>query len=189
MKKIIAIFFGIHAVIFEIVFPRPRKRWDRDRYDCAIVCGYPADDTGKPSGPMKARVKKAAQLWKKKKVNYIILSGGAVRNTFSEAEVMKDYAGSLGIPQEYLVTEKQSVSTYHNMMYSKDVMKMCGFQNCVVVTSGWHLRKANHYARKFGLSYVMCKSDRPEGEGMFLGLLWCAVTNLHMYFNMFRGYW
>lgn len=189
MKKIIAIFLGIHAVIFEIVFPRPGRRWDRDRYDCAIVCGYPADHKGNPSGLMKTRVKKAVELWKKKKVNYIILSGGAVRNEFAEAEVMKDYAGSLGVPQEYLITEKQSVSTYHNMMYSRDIMKMCGFKNCVVVTSSWHLRKANHYARKFGLCYVMCKSDSPEGEGMLLNTLRCVGTNLHMYFNMYRGYW
>lgn len=100
---------------------------------------------------------------------------------------MKAYAGSLGVPREYLITEKQSVSTYHNMMHSKDVMKMCGFQNCVVVTSGWHLRKANHYARKFGLDYVMCKSG--SREGVCRNSIRCAVTNLHMYFNMFRGYW
>ena len=187
MKKIIAIFFGIHTAIFEIVFPRPRRRWDRDRYDCAIVCGYPADDAGEPSETMKERVRKAAELWKKKKVNYIILSGGAVRNEFPESEVMKAYAGSLGVPREYLITEKQSVSTYHNMMYSKNVMKMCGFQNCVVVTSSWHLRKANHYARKFGLDYVMCKSG--SQEGVCRNTARCIVTNLHMYFNMFRGYW
>ena len=153
------------------------------------MCGYPAGDGGEPSEVMKSRVKKAAELWKKKKVGYIIMSGGAVRNEFAEAEVMKDYARSLGVPQEYLAAEKQSVSTYHNMKYSKEAMEVRGFRSCVVVTSGWHLRKANHYARKFGLCYVMCRAEPPEGEGMLTGLFRCIGTNLHMYFNLYRGYW
>lgn len=66
---------------------------------CAIVCGYPADEEGKTTALMKARVEKAVELWKDKRVKYLILSGGAVRNPFVEAEVMKAYAVSLGVPR------------------------------------------------------------------------------------------
>lgn len=189
MKKLIIGFLGMNAVIFCIVFRPPKKHWTKDQYDCAIVCGYPAEKDGSPSEFMKTRVEKAAELWKNKKVKYLLLSGGAVQNEFAEAEVMKAYASSLGVSRECLVVEKQSVSTYHNMMYSKDIMDECGFSDCVVVTDGWHLRKADHYARKFKLSYAMCRADRPEGQSLFAAAWKCVCTNVHMYLNMYRGYW
>lgn len=189
MKKLLAVFFGVHLAIFCIVFRRPHRSWTKDAYSCAIVCGYPADEEGKPTALMRTRVDKAVGLWKEKRVKYLILSGGAVRNAFAEAEVMKAYAASLDVPKEYLITEKQSVSTYHNMMYCKDIMQECGFKDCVVVTSGWHLRKADYYARKFRLSYVMCKSDKPEDESVFKNIWRYISTNVHMYVNMYRGYW
>lgn len=189
MKKILAVFFGVHLVIFSVVFRRPRRCRTKDAYSCAIVCGYPADEEGKTTALMKARVEKAVELWKDKRVKYLILSGGAVRNPFVEAEVMKAYAVSLGVPRECLITEKQSVSTYHNMMYCKDIMQECGFEDCVIVTNGWHLRKADHYARKFRLSYVMYKADKPEEESIFQNVWRYISTNVHMYINMYRGYW
>ncbi len=189
MRKILAIFLGIHVGIFCIVFRRPKKCWEKDAYSCAVVCGCPADREGKPTPYMKTRVEKAVQLWEDKRVKYLLLSGGAVRNAFVEAEVMKAYAVSLGVPKEFLIMEKRSGSTYHNMMYCKAIMEECGLDDCVVVTNGWHLRKADHYARKFRLSYVMCKADKPEEDGVLRNMWKYISTNVHMYINMYRGYW
>ena len=102
---------------------------------------------------------------------------------------MADYAKSLGVPQENMILEKQAVSTYHNMLYSRQVMQEHGYRSCAIVTNVWHLRKANHYAVKFGMDYVMCAAKEPEGVSE--GETWwhCVKTNVHMYLNMFRGYW
>ena len=100
---------------------------------------------------MKKRVEKAVELWKERKVRYLLLSGGAVANPYVEAEVMKKYALELGVPEQYLVLEKRADCTYRNLKYGAVTMKNCGFSDCAVVTSGWHLRKADHYARERGL--------------------------------------
>lgn len=189
LKKFLITFITLNAVVFNVVFRKPKLKKEKETYDCAIVCGYPADSDGSPSKLMKTRVDKAVKLWEDRKVKYIILSGGAVANEYTEAEVMKQYALEMGVPESAIIEETQAVSTYHNMMYVKEIMERECFADCVVVTNGWHLRKANHYARKFKLDYVMAKAGNPEDETI-LTTLWRYVSvNLHMYYMMFRGYY
>ena len=147
-----------HILVFRTVFERPSIIWRKKKYDCALVCGCPANLNGSPSVLMRTRVEKAVE-----------------------------YAISLGVPKEQIITETQSVSTYHNMLHSKDIMEDHGLKSCVVVTNGWHLRKANHYAKKFGLDYVMCAAAEPY-NATFIRTLWRYISiNLHMYFNFYRG--
>ncbi len=179
----------VNILLFCVMFPKPKKKAERMEYDCAIICGYFANEDGTPSEYMKTRVEEGMRLWKEKKVKCLILSGGAVQNEFVEAEVMKQYAISLGIPECVIFEEKKAVSTYHNMLYAKDIMEQEGFYNCAVVTNGWHLRKANHYAKKFKLDYVMREAKNPKDE-MKIKTIWqCVYTNVHMYGKMFQGYY
>lgn len=182
-------FLAANILVFCVMFRRPKVRWEQDRYDCAIVCGCRVEDDGTPSDTLKARVEKAVELWKARKVQYLIMSGAAVHNDFIEAEAMKRYAVELGVPAEYILKEKQAVSTYHNLKYSGEIMQNCNFRDCVVVTSGWHLRKADHYARQNVKRYVMAAADR-SGKEKAGRSIWLHIrTNLHMYVNMWRGYY
>ena len=175
-----------HLVVFNAVFRRPATQWKKKSYDCAVVCGYPACEDGKPSRIMRTRVERAVELWKAGRVGLLLFSGGAAANSFVEADVMKEYAEALGAEPDAILTERRSVSTYHNMKYSREVMEEHGLKDCVVVTNRWHLRKEDHYARKFGLDYVMCPAR--DGEGRGKALCRQAATNLHMYLNLYRGY-
>ena len=176
-----------NVLVFRTVFERPLKRWKKSGYDCALVCGCPANLNGSPSAVMKTRVEKAVKLWREGRVKKLFFSGGRVKNPHIESEVMKEYAIELGVPEEMIVTENRSVSTFHNMMQSRRIMEREGIRDCVVVTNGWHLRKANHYAQRFGLDYVMCAADEPKNAGL-IDTLWRYVSvNLHMYFNFYRG--
>lgn len=176
-----------NILVFQTVFGRPLKKWKKTEYDCALVCGCPANLNGSPSAIMKTRVEKAVMLWREGKVKKLFFSGGRVKNPHIESEVMKEYAVALGVPEKLIVTEERSVSTFHNMMRSKEIMEKEGLQSCVVVTNGWHLRKANHYAKKFGLDYVMCAANEPENANR-IDTLWRYIcVNLHMYFNFYRG--
>lgn len=182
----VAAFCLVHFTIFSLEFRWPKTRWRRRVYDCAVVCGYPAEADGSPSRILKTRVERAAELWKTGRVRFLILSGGAVGNEFVEAEVMKAYAKELGVDPEVIRVECQAVSTYHNLKYASEIMKKEGWQDCAVVTNRWHLRKADHYARKFGLEYVMCPAA--DGESRRKAVWRWICTNVHMYVNYYRGY-
>lgn len=182
----VAAFCLVHFTIFSLEFCWPQTRWKRRVYDCAVVCGYPAEADGSPSRILKTRVERAAELWKTGRVRFLILSGGAVGNEFVEAEVMKAYAKELGVDPDVIRVESQAVSTYHNLKYASEIMKKEGWQDCAVVTNRWHLRKADHYARKFGLEHVMCPAA--DGESRRKAVWRWICTNVHMYVNYYRGY-
>lgn len=189
LLKIVTVFLFLNFVLFVIMFRRPVTRWKTEVYDCAVVCGYYADEDGTASSIMKTRVKRAVELWKSEAVHYIIMSGGAVYNQYVEAEVMKRYAMNLGVPESSIYVEPQAVSTYHNILHSRKVMETNEWKNCVVVTNGWHLRKADHYARKFRLDYTMCRARNPKEQTKIESIRLYAATWWNMYQNMFRGYY
>lgn len=175
--------------LFCVMFRAPKKRWNQEQYDCAVVCGCRVNDDGTPSDTLKSRVEKAAELWKAKKVRYLIMSGAAVSNSQVEAKAMEQYARRLGVPKEYILKEEQAVSTYHNLLHSCKMMKEHDFKDCVVVTSGWHLRKTDHYARRQGVPYVTAAARSPKSQKIYR-IIWLHVkTNVHMYLNMWRGYY
>ena len=68
------------------------------RKDCAIVCGYPTNEDGSISSILQSRIDKAIELYRNHKVNYIIVSGGAIHNQYNEAYCMKKYALTKAIP-------------------------------------------------------------------------------------------
>ncbi len=157
--------------------------------DSALVCGYPACDDGQVSDIMKSRMNTAVHLWKQGKVKCLIVSGGAVANAYVEAEVMKAYAVENGVPKELIYEEKCAVSTYHNMLYAKEIMQEHQIKNCMIVTNGWHHNKASHYAKKFGLDYVMVRAERPENETFFMTIGRYIGVNLHMFYMRLKGYY
>ena len=55
-------FLGVQLAVFWILFPNPKKRWEQDTYDCALVCGYHAKEDGSPTDVMKKRVEKAVEI-------------------------------------------------------------------------------------------------------------------------------
>ena len=177
------------SIVLGTMFRRLRTKSKRKIYDCVVVCGYPAEIDGTPSLIMKKRVEKAVNLILSGKAKYLILSGGAVANKHIEAEVMKKYAMQLGVSEAMILEEKAAMSTYHNMMYVKEVMKQHELSNCIVVTSGWHLRKADYYSGKFGLDYVMAKAEEPEDTSVRSTLWKYLSINFQMYYMMVKGYY
>ena len=190
MVKRVIIGFGIlNLLAFLLVFKKPYKKQRYKKYDCAIICGDPANIGGEPSTIMKSWVEMGVTLYKKERIKFLILSGGAVKNEYQEAKIMASYAISLGVKKEDILIEGQSRSTYHNLMYSRDIMQINGLKNALVVTNSWHLRKADHYARKFKLDYAMVSASAPKSYCWIKVVVLHLGTNIKMYYNLFKGYY
>lgn len=146
-----------------------------DMLDCAIVCGYPANEDGTISYILQSRIDKAIELYKQGNIGYIIVSGGAVHNQYSEAKVMEKYAIKNGVPKEKIIIEDQAKSTYHNMMYADELMKQYHIKTCYVVTNSWHMIKAKYYAKKFHLNFQTMTCSKPQH------MSYLKVICLHVY--------
>lgn len=188
-KYVVLCFALVNLLIFKTIFKKPQKKQKQSKYDCAIVCGFPANSDGKPSLIMKSRVEKAIELYHHNKIDYIIFSGSKVHNNYEEAAIMEEYATSLGLNKRIIIKENSAVSTYHNLLYCTKIMAKHNFNSCLVVTNGWHLRKADYYARKNKLNYTMVVADNPSEFNKLKILYLYLKTNLIMYINLFRGYY
>lgn len=156
--------------------------------DCILVCGYPTNEDGTLSHILKSRIDKAIELYKNHQSAYMIVSGGAIHNQFSEAKAMAEYAITQGISKSCIIIENQAKSTYHNMLYCKEMMERNHFMSCYIVTNSWHIMKAEYYAKKFQLDYQMVKASRPQGMSWFYSVLLHIEMPFNMFINRCKGY-
>lgn len=155
--------------------------------DCIIVCGYPTNEDGTISSILKSRMDKAIELYKINPCKMIV-SGGNIHNSHSEALCMQAYAIKQGVKVEDIFIEDQAKSTYHNMMYSKKIMDKNQLQTCYVVTNKWHQVKANYYADKFHLDYEPVSANKPEDMSSFKAWLLEIYMPINMFINRLKGF-
>jgi len=154
----VIIFYLLHLTQFIISmiicnFSRPQKN-----QDYIIVLGCWIND-GKVTPILARRIDKAIEFYRSQKKLHkapkLVLSGGQNADEIcSEAEAMKTYALEQGIPNEHIILESKSVSTYENMKFSKEIMdKDSGGKSyqCIYATNNYHILRAGILARKAGL--------------------------------------
>lgn len=156
--------------------------------DCVIVCGYPTNEDGSISDILKSRIDKAIELYQKHEVFYIIVSGGAIHNAYSEAYSMKDYVLSKEIETQFIFVEDKAKSTYHNMKYSQEIMRNNDLKTCYIVTNSWHKIKAKYYAQKFNLDFEMINANKPENMSYLKVILLTIYMPVNMFINRLKGY-
>lgn len=123
--------------------------------DVILVLGTKAyhDDIYNPC--LIARVKHAVELYKEKYAPKLLFSGGINHgNNVNESQVMKEIAMSLGVPQEDILLESVSTSTYENMLFSKKLLVEKNMDHILLVTEPFHLPRAILVARKLGLKVI-----------------------------------
>ena len=82
------------------------------------------------------RVEEGVTLYKLGYANKILFSGEGSPDMATQAE-------SLGIPQNNILIENNSESTFENAKYSAAIMETQGFKSAIVVTSPYHTRRAS----------------------------------------------
>lgn len=177
---IVVLIINIYPILF---YKAPITHSNKEKFDVIIVLGYPATKEGKPSPIMRERLNTAAALFKSGYSDFVICTGGSAHNKYIEAEVMEEYLTSLNIPKDKIIKENKSQNTYANLFNSKNIMKNRGFKSAVVVTSPWHLRRANYLMSKFSKDYVMKGSSYPKEFPFIVIILIYAFENYIMMKN------
>ena len=134
--------------LFLMVIPR------RKDFDYVIIHGAGLLDGDRISKLLQERLDKAIDVYRKDpSPTKLIPSGGQGGDeTISEAEAMKRYLLSQGIPEEDIILEDQSVTTLENLKFSKSIIESReGRKYTALVTSNYHVYRALRYCRKVGL--------------------------------------
>ena len=128
--------------------------------DAIIVLGRGIKKDGTLPPDPCSRVKKAAELYEQGAAGYIIMSGGYSFHldeppAMSEAEAMKKYAVSLGVPSDSIIEESQSSHTIANAYFVKKyICEPRKWTKLILIASDEHMPRAAYIFRKmFGADY------------------------------------
>jgi len=124
-----------------------------------IVLGAGLMPDGRPTRTLSYRLKTAAKLYRKQRAKdhhdlTIVVSGGQGSDeVMAESTAMRQYLVALGIPRDVIQEENRSTSTVENLTFSHAlIVKQQPFYRAAMVTSDYHVLRANILARRLGLA-------------------------------------
>jgi len=141
--------------------------------DAIVVMGAAQYD-GVPSPLLKARLMHALDLWKQKVAPRIVLTGGnRPGDRFTEASASAIFLRQQGVPQEDLLQESASRSTYEALRNVSDLVKndsnFIGIESMVIVTDPYHELRSRLTAQEWGFDpFTSSTPNSPiAGNGAF----------------------
>lgn len=105
------------------------------------------------------RLVHAAALYKAGKAPIILLTGGGGEDVRSEAEQMKDILMVMGVPARSMLLEDKSRTTYDNAVFSAQMLRDKGLRRILLVSSGYHMPRAEALFSAQGLEVVPAPTD------------------------------
>ncbi len=117
--------------------------------DYAIVLGA-ASYGPLPSPIFARRIEQGIALYRQGLVKKIIFTGGPGHPT--QAQVAKEYARQYQIPEEDIWLEDRSRNTWENLNFSVNLTPEGREASYLLVSDGWHLKRAQEMAEDLGLS-------------------------------------
>ncbi len=123
----------------------------------AIVFGAGLRRDGTPTPILRDRVSTAAELYFAGKVEKLLLSGDNRFVDYNEPEAMRQYALSLGVPNEALVLDYAGRRTYDTCYRAAAIF---GVTEAILVTQAFHLPRAIYLCNHLGVEGVGVEADQ-----------------------------
>lgn len=147
-----------------------------EKVDCIVVLSYAVKDLDMPTKPTCAAIDAAYILWKKFPQAYVIVSTGDNQGLgASNAAVMATYAEACGIPRSKLIREDQSLNTYENLIFSREIVKDRKFKHVTVAAFDLHMRRTVATAKKMRWGDIHWISGKGPGEPAY-GWKWVQTA-------------
>jgi uncharacterized SAM-binding protein YcdF (DUF218 family) len=153
----------ITAIVCTLIlyFSIPMSDTQQRQFDVILVLGNPATDDGSIAPVGKSRMLEAIRQYRVGVAPRLLMSGGAVQNQFVEAQVMRQFALSQGVPASALFAEGESRNTIQNAYYSYKIMQAHDWSSALVVSSPSHLRRASLIFSHYPLAWEMQAAPWP----------------------------
>ena len=128
------------------------------------ICDKPGFvKVSRPNPCVVGRVAQAVSLYKEGYAPKILMSGGDDEEIHAnEAETMKKWAVEADVPEEHILTETKSTSTYENFVLSKKIFEGAQLYSVLVVTEPYHIARAGFVATKLGYTYSVSPAVNKE---------------------------
>lgn len=119
--------------------------------DALIVLGYRCDDD-QIHPLLKERLDTTIFLFENYQYRFIIVTGGAVASTKTEAEIMKNYLVTHGIPENKILLETAAKNTVYNIVNCRLILKANHLATSLLISNSFHIRRIRYIMEKQHLS-------------------------------------
>ncbi|MBW6423709.1 YdcF family protein [Rhizobium sp. XQZ8] len=145
--------------VLEARFPKPAA--DPTDVSCMIVLGGAFDNEintargGMELNQSADRFVEALRLARNHPQSRILISGGdgSISGGYEgEAQTAERFFSAFGIGQERLLKENTSRTTYENSRNTAELLRTEKLENCLLITSGFHMPRAVGLFRKAGIA-------------------------------------
>ena len=113
-----------------------------------MVLGAGLGPDASPSNALQERLNAAVQLYEKKNVKTILVSGAKDSEYYNEPKAMKAELVKAGIPEEKIIEDGGGYRTYDSCNRAKNEYK---YNSLVVVSQGFHLPRALFLCKALGI--------------------------------------
>ncbi|MGW0958964.1 SanA/YdcF family protein [Streptomyces gelaticus] len=120
---------------------------DAPAHEVAVVFGAGLWQ-GRPSPYLANRLKAAAELYRAGKVKVVLVTGDNSRKEYDEPDAMRTYLREHGVPDERIVSDFAGFDTWDSCVRAK---KIFGVDRAVLVSQGFHIRRAIALCRSAGI--------------------------------------
>lgn len=127
-------------------------------YDAVVLLGGMIEDAADPAGGVEYNERVERLLvtfdWLRKgRAKVAILSGGPIANGgIVEAERLRQQLEDWGVEPERLIVEGRSLNTRENALFTKEIVEARGLSRLAIVTSAFHMKRAEGCFRAVGLA-------------------------------------
>jgi uncharacterized SAM-binding protein YcdF (DUF218 family) len=178
----------ITAVALFVIFSSPlllylfAKNWDTypdplensKVYSAVIVLGGFSGEDKNGNGVFNSyadRFIEGLRLKEQHKASHILISSGngnLLASSFKEAAWVKGVLNEFGLPDTAVLIEQESRNTFENAAFSKKLLQQKHLAPpYLLVTSAWHMRRAQYIFKKEGLEIVARPSGAITGNQKF----------------------
>ena len=158
----LVVFVAYLSITFVQVWWTSRQDGAREA-DAAVVLGA-AQYNGRPSKVFRERLDHAFELYDRKLVDVIVLTGGKqAGDNYTEAFTGFTYLRQKGVPEQALLTEVKGTNTWEQLAAAARILRDRGLLDAVMVTDGYHALRVNAIADELGLEASVSPSH-PGGS-------------------------
>lgn len=110
----------------------------QQKADLAVVFGNKVNEDGTLSPRLKARLDKSIELYRKKQVKYILVSGGLGKEGYWEGTEMKKYLIKNSIPAEKIIVDNFGDNTEKTVTNTIKIADSLKYNSIISVSQFYH---------------------------------------------------
>lgn len=150
----------------------------------ALVLGAGLNRDGTPGVVLQDRVRTASELYFDGKVEKLLMSGDNVSEYYDEPGAMKEFALSLGVPEEDIILDFAGQRTYDSCYRASAVF---GLDQLIIVTQAFHLPRALYICNVFEIEANGVLADDANYRRRFYNFWWFReiLASVNAYWDLY----